>query len=130
MAKAPTRKTAARKSTGQSHRAKAETTRKGTAKFFKVTPPGTTDRQHLIGQIQNAAGCSAQTAKATLDAVLGTIAASLKKNQKVQLTGFGTFVVAKRSARKAHNPRTGEIIRAKASKSVRFKPGQPLKRSL
>ena len=130
MAKTPTRKTAARKSTGQSHRAKAETTRKGTAKLFKVTPPGTSDRQHLIGQIQNAASCSAQTAKETLDAVLGTIAASLKKNQKVQLTGFGTFVVAKRPARKARDPRTGEVIRTKASKSVRFRPGQPLKRSL
>ncbi len=130
MAKAPTRKTAARKSTGQRHRAKAETTRKGTAKLFKVTPPNTSDRQHLIGQIQDAASFSAQIAKETLDAVLGTIAASLKKNQKVQLTGFGTFVVAKRPARNARNPRTGEVIRAKASKSVRFRPGQPLKRSV
>ena len=130
MAKTPTRKTAAKKSTGPSHRAKAETTRKGTAKFFKVTPPGTSDRQHLIDQIQIAADCNAQTAKGALDAVFGTIAASLKKNQIVQLTGFGTFVVAKRPARKAHNPRTGEVIRAKASKSVRFKPGQPLKRSI
>lgn len=130
MAKTPARKTGARKSSGQSLRAKAETTRKGTAKLFKVTPPGTSDRQHLIGQIQNTAGCSAQAAKETLDAVLGAIAASLKKNQKVQLTGFGTFVVAKRRARKARNPRTGQAIRAKASKSVRFRPGQPLKRSL
>ncbi len=66
----------------------------------------------------------------TLDAMLGTIAASLKKNQKVQLTGFGTFVVAKRPARKARNRRTGEVIHAKASKSVRFRPGQSLKPSL
>ncbi len=95
-----------------------------------MTPPDTSDRQHLIGQIQIAAGCSAQTAKATLDTMFGTIAASLKKNQIVQLTGFGTFVVAKRPARKARDPRTGEVIRVKASKSVRFKPGQPLKRSI
>jgi DNA-binding protein HU-beta len=62
--------------------------------------------------------------------LLGTIGASLKKNQKVQLTGFGSFVVSKRRARKGRNPRTGKAIRVKASKSVRFRPGQTLKRSL
>jgi DNA-binding protein HU-beta len=62
--------------------------------------------------------------------LLGTIGASLKKNQKVQLTGFGSFVITKRRARKARNPRTGEAIRVKASKSVRFQPGQTLKRSI
>ncbi len=45
-------------------------------------------------------------------------------------TGFGPFVVSKRRARKARNPRTGEAIRVKASKSVRFRPGQTLKRTL
>jgi DNA-binding protein HU-beta len=62
--------------------------------------------------------------------LLGTIGASLKKNQKVQLTGFGSFVVSKRRARKARNPATGEEIRVKASKSVRFRPGQTLKQSI
>ncbi|MBF0248485.1 MAG: HU family DNA-binding protein [Alphaproteobacteria bacterium] len=80
--------------------------------------------------IQEGTGCTAKAAKATLDAVIGTMTASLKKNQKVQILGFGTFTVAKRAARKGRNPFTGESIRIKASKSVRFKAGQGLKRSV
>ncbi len=97
---------------------------------YTATPPGTSDREHLIGLIRSTTGCTAQVAKETLHGVLGTIGASLKKNQKVQLIGFGQFVVTKRGARKARNPGTGEAIRVKASKSVRFRPGRPLKRSL
>ena len=63
-------------------------------------------------------------------ALLGTITTSLKKNQRVQLAGFGTFTVSKRGARKGRNPRTGEAIKIKASKSVRFKAGRTLKNSV
>ena len=52
---------------------------------------------------------------------------SLKKNKKVQLYGFGSFEVVKRKARKGRNPATGEAIRIKASKGVRFKAGTKLK---
>ena len=55
---------------------------------------------------------------------------TLKKNQKVQLVGFGKFTVAKRAAHAGRNPRTGEAVRVKASKVVRFKAGQTLKRSV
>ena len=65
-----------------------------------------------------------------MNALLGTITSSLKKNRKVKLVGFGTFRVAKRAARAGRNPGTGEAIRLKASKSVRFKAGQTLKRSI
>lgn len=65
-----------------------------------------------------------------MDALIGTITSSLKKNEKVQLVGFGSFSVAKRAARKGRNPFTGEAIKIKASKSVRFKAGQSLKRSV
>ena len=121
MAKTPTRKT---------RKAKATLAPKARAKRYTATPSGTSDRKHLIGLIQNTTGCSAQGATETLNSLLGTIGASLKKNQKVQLTGFGSFVVSKRRARKARNPATGEEIRVKASKSVRFRPGQTLKQSI
>src|SRR3546814_15149596 len=65
-----------------------------------------------------------------MSALLNTIQASLKKNQKVQLAGFGTFLVTKRAARKGVNPRTGEAIKIKASKSVRFKAGRTLKEAV
>jgi len=84
----------------------------------------------LTGIIQAGTGCTAKAAKETMDALIGTITSSLKKNRKVQLVGFGTFTVAKRAARAGRNPGTGEAIRVKASKSVRFKAGQTLKRSI
>jgi len=100
------------------------------ARRYAATPSGTSDREHLIGLIRSATGCTARAARETLDGVLGTIGASLKKNQKVQLSGFGSFVVSKRRAHKGRNPRTGEAIRVKASKTIRFRPGRPLKRSV
>ncbi len=128
MARTPARKTSKAKATTKRGRAKPAV--KGRAKRYTATPSGTSDRDHLIGMIRRTTGCKAHAARETLNGVLGTIGASLKKNQKVQLTGFGLFVVAKRGARKARNPRTGEAIRVKASKFVRFRPGQTLKRSL
>lgn len=109
---------------------KAAPAKKPAAKRFKATPDGTSDRQHLAGVIQAETGCTAKAANDALSAVIGTISTSLKKNQKVQLVGFGTFNVAKRAARKGRNPQTGEAIKIKASKSVRFKAGQALKGSL
>ncbi len=122
MAKKPAKKPAKSK-------AKAAPAKKP-VKRYRATPDGTSDRQHLIGVIQAETGCTAKAAKETMDAVLGTVTASLKKNKKVQLVGFGSFAVAKRSARKGRNPQTGEAIRIKASKSVRFRTGQALKNSI
>lgn len=128
MVRTPARKTSKAKATAQRGRVTPAT--KARAKRYTATPSGTSDRKHLIGLIQNTTGCSAQRARETLNSLLGTIGASLQKNQKVQLTGFGSFAVSKRRARKGRNPATGEAIRVKASKSVRFRPSQTLRRSL
>ena len=100
------------------------------ARRYKATPEGMNDRQHLIDVLQSGTGCTAVAARETMIAFLGTITTSLKKNQRVQLAGFGTFTVSKRAARKGVNPRTGEAIKIKASKSVRFKAGRTLKNSV
>ncbi len=128
MAKTPARKTSKAKATAQ--RGRATPAAKIRGKRYTATPSGTSDWKHLIGLIQSTTGCSAQMARETLNSLLGTIGASLKKNQKVKLFGFGSFVVIKRRAHKGRNPMTGEAIRVKASKTVRFRPGRPLKRSL
>ncbi len=103
---------------------------KKSARRYKATPMGKNDRQHLIDVIQSGTGCTATAARETMTRILGTVMVSLKKNQRVQLAGFGTFKVSKRAARKGRNPRTGEAIRIKASKSVRFKAGRTLKNSV
>jgi DNA-binding protein HU-beta len=73
---------------------------------------------------------SKAAAERAVNSVLGNIKKGLKKDKKVQLVGFGTFDVRKRKARKGRNPRTGETINIKASKTVGFKAGQALKDSI
>jgi DNA-binding protein HU-beta len=65
-----------------------------------------------------------------VEAVLEAIAAGVRKDKVVQLIGFGTFRVTQRAARKGRNPKTGETIKIKASKSVRFSPSSSLKSKL
>lgn len=70
----------------------------------------------------------AQRAIDTLfDADSGIIARTLKRNGKVQITGFGTFESRQRKARAGRNPRTGEKIRIPASRTVSFRAGKGLK---
>ncbi|QQR69995.1 MAG: HU family DNA-binding protein [Alphaproteobacteria bacterium] len=62
-----------------------------------------------------------------IDALLDTVSAELKKGGDIRLVGFGTFSTYKRAAGEARNPRTGEKVKVKASKQVRFKSGKGLK---
>ena len=119
--KAPAKKAVAKKAPVRAA-AKAAAPAKVTA-----TPKGTSDKDHLINLIQARTGATQKASKETLAAVLDTLTASLKKNQKVQLVGFGSFEVTRRRARKGRNPATGAAIKIKASKGVRFRAGSKLK---
>ncbi len=130
MAKKATRKkTAGSKRTASASKrpARGRTAKPSPAAAYKGCPAGTSDKDHLIGVIQAGTDSTKKAATETLKAVLGTVTASLKKNKKVQLVGFGSFDIAKRRARKGRNPATGEAIRIKASKRVRFRAGTELK---
>ena len=85
------------------------------------------NKQELVDSVANEAGLTkADTARA-VDAVINQIKNALKKDDKVQLVGFGTFEVAKRAASKGRNPRTGDPINIPASKIPKFKAGKGLK---
>ncbi len=90
------------------------------------------NKADLIDSIQIALGSDAtkRSAEEALDAVLSSIAKGVKKDEKVQIIGFGTFEVKKRAARQGRNPKTGESMKIAASKSVGFKPSSLLKSSL
>jgi DNA-binding protein HU-beta len=79
---------------------------------------------------ENEAAESKAASERILTAVLDAIKAGLKKDGQVQLIGFGSFQVKKRKARKGRNPRTGEEIKIKASKTVGFRPGKGLKEAI
>lgn len=81
----------------------------------------------LVDAVAAAAEMSKSGATKAIDAVFDSIKKGLKKERKVSLVGFGTFEVRNRKARTGRNPRTGEKINIKASKSVGFKAGKALK---
>ena len=58
---------------------------------------------------------------------LSKISEEMKKGEKVQLVGFGTFEVSERAAREGRNPQTGETMTIAASKTPKFKAGKALK---
>jgi DNA-binding protein HU-beta len=69
-------------------------------------------------------------AERAVTAVIDGIRAGIKKDKTVQLVGFGTFKVAERAARMGVNPKTGEKIKIKKSKTVKFAAGKELKAKL
>ena len=87
------------------------------------------NKAELIETIQAALGPEAtkRAADEALEAVLSSIIKGIKKDNKVQIIGFGTFEVKKRAARTGRNPKTGETMQIAASTSVGFKPSSALK---
>lgn len=71
--------------------------------------------------------CTKKEAEEAVNTVFAAIQKVLKKGGEVTLTGFGTFKVSKRKARKGRNPQTGEEIKIAAKKVPVFKPGKGLK---
>lgn len=85
------------------------------------------NKTDLIEHIATSAEISKAASSRAVDALIGAIKATLKRNGTVTLVGFGTFSVGKRAARSGRNPRTGEAIKIKAAKVPKFKPGKALK---
>lgn len=85
------------------------------------------NKKELIDSIAGSTGENKRVVGDVLDATIDTITSQVKKGERVQLPGFGTFERRARSARTARNPRTGEEIKVKASKVPAFKPGASFK---
>jgi DNA-binding protein HU-beta len=84
-------------------------------------------KKELADQVAKKVELSKKDAVAAVDATLGTITGALKKGEKVQLVGFGTFEVRTRKARIGINPQTKAKIEIAASKTPAFRPGKALK---
>ena len=65
-----------------------------------------------------------------VEALFTAIAEEVKKGEKVSIHGFGSFEKVKRSARKGHNPNTGEEITIPEKKAPKFTPSKVLKESV
>ena len=85
------------------------------------------NKTELIAAVAEKAEISKKDAEKALKAFTDTVAEELKKGEKVQLVGFGTFEVSKREAREGRNPRTGETMKIAATRMPKFKAGKALK---
>lgn len=85
------------------------------------------NKTELIALIAEKADISKKDADKALAAFIDTVADTLKKGDKIQLVGFGTFETRARAARTGINPQTGKKITIAASKNPVFKAGKALK---
>lgn len=85
------------------------------------------NKTELVAAISEKTELTKKDSEKALKALIDVVAEELKKGEKVQLVGFGTFEVAERAAREGRNPQTGETMTIAASKNPKFKAGKALK---
>ena len=151
MAKAAT-KTAAKKAPARNAAASEKAPAKATAtkaakKTTKAAAPKATAKvaakkaaaasasptltlRHIAEQLSEAHELPKRQANELLTQLVENITRSLKKGEKIRLTGLGILQVRKRAARTGRNPQTGESIKIKASKKIAFRPAKELKESI
>jgi DNA-binding protein HU-beta len=95
--------------------------------FRLFQPGGFMKKGELIAEFAKRTEMSGAAANDAVNTIITIITERLKKGDTVGITGFGTFSVTKRAARKGRNPATGEVIKIAASKTPRFAAGATLK---
>lgn len=85
------------------------------------------NKSELIRIVANKAGITLKDAATAFDSVIEAITEGLKNEEKIQISGFGTFELKKKDAHDGFNPKTGEKISIAASKTPVFKFGKAYK---
>ena len=85
------------------------------------------NKTELVAAISEKTELTKKDSEKALKALIDVVAEELKKGEKVQLVGFGTFEVSERAARTGKNPQTGAEIKIAACKVPKFKAGKALK---
>ena len=85
------------------------------------------NKTELVAAMAKETNLSKKDVEAVLKSFLDVVSEELKKGEKVQLVGFGTFEVSERAARTGKNPQTGAEIKIAACKAPKFKAGKALK---
>ena len=125
--KAPASKAAPAKSAAPRSAAKAAK-KPAKASAEKASPILTL--RHIAERLSEIHEVPKRQASEMLTQVVELIAKSLKKGEKIRLTGLGILQVRKRAARTGRNPQTGEPIKIKASKKIAFRPAKELKEAI
>jgi DNA-binding protein HU-beta len=86
--------------------------------------------KHITATIAEKQELPKKQVQELLEGFIEALVRNMKKGEKIRIPGLGIFVVAKRAARMGRNPATGEAIKIKASKRVRFRPSKDLKEAV
>lgn len=87
-------------------------------------------KTELINKVTEKSGLAKKDSSKAVDALLSTVTEALSRNEGVQLTGFGSFEVHKREARRGRNPRTGAELKIAARKVPVFRAGKTLREAV
>ncbi|MEK7127142.1 MAG: HU family DNA-binding protein [Patescibacteria group bacterium] len=87
-------------------------------------------KQDLVDLVAKKASLTNKAARESVQALLDAVRDALKRGEKVVVTGFGTFSVRQRAARKGRNPQTGATINIPARKTPGFTAGKALKKAI
>jgi DNA-binding protein HU-beta len=80
----------------------------------------------IINQVVERTGIPRTKAELAVDSVFEAMKAALRRDDRIELRGFGVFTIKPRKTGIGRNPRTGEEVSIPPGKAVRFKPGKDL----
>jgi DNA-binding protein HU-beta len=138
--KAPARKAAAPKTTATKARASkasaSKTVAKAPAKAATKAAKASAEKatvltlRNIAERLSEAHELPKRQANEMLSQMIEMMVKSLKKGEKIRISGLGILQVRKRAARIGRNPQTGESIKIKASKKIAFRPAKDLKEAI
>lgn len=88
------------------------------------------NKRALTARMAKDAGITGLQAEKALNSLISGISSWLKNGNRVTFSGFGSFEVKTRKARKGRNPKTGELIQIPRKKRIKFNPSKSLIDSL
>lgn len=86
-------------------------------------------KQDLVTRVAAQIGITKVKAEIAVDAIFESLREALRQGERIELRGFGVFVVKPRKSGIGRNPRTGEEVPIPPGKTVRFKPGKEIRAS-
>ena len=88
---------------------------------------GALTKAALVELVADVGDLTKKRAEVIVETVFGTIAESLRRGEKVELRGFGSFRLRRREPHSGRNPRTGDRVDVPSKRVSYFKPGKELK---
>lgn len=87
-------------------------------------------KSDIVEKIHTSTGLPKKDSAAMMESVFAIMKESLEAGETIKISGFGSFVVSQKDARRGRNPQTGEAITIEARKVLTFKPSSVLREAI